>query len=332
VCDSGAAGRSPTAGVLMEILPLTNGMPPLGPSAHLARRDLCISIADIAVRARSGQTDLLLQATGPEATFVVPRADPAVDFRVILADPPPPPAGERLFDVPGVWSLTEDGDDLCLEQALGGGPFRVSRFLRLDAQTLRGELTVAPQEGLWGCRPHGTGHAADPFVYPILPLLIYWQLAAHGGIGIHASGVVIEGCGCVFAGVSGAGKSTVATLLDGAGAIVLNDDRLGLTRGESGFRVHGTPWHGSAAFARPESAPLHAIFFLQHGAHNEAAPMPPLQACAELVARACPPYFSRSLMASVVDTCADLAAAVPCYRLRFVPEASVVETIREVLR
>ena len=60
--------------------------------------------------------------------------------------------------------------------------------------------------------------------------------------------------------------------------------------------------------------------------------MPPLQACAELVARACPPYFSRSLMASVLDTCADLAAAVPCYRLRFIPDASVVETIRAVLR
>jgi hypothetical protein len=68
----------------------------------------------------------------------------------------------------------------------------------------------------------------------------------------------------VFAGRSGAGKSTVARILSGE-AEVLSDELVALRRLPGGWYAYGTPFWGDFARAGVNlSAPLRAICLLQH--------------------------------------------------------------------
>ena len=58
----------------------------------------------------------------------------------------------------------------------------------------------------------------------------------------------------------------------------------------SGMRMYGTPWHGEAMYASPNSAPLSRIFILEHGHGNVLTRLSPSQAVAELFARSFVPF------------------------------------------
>lgn len=286
-----------------------------------------ISVAGIVVRAVSEQQHLRFRVPEPEARFLIADSAPDIALRCRVAEPDPPPPGQCVFESPDVWSLIRSGERLWLDQYRGRHGFRVARTLDLNADATEGLLTVAPREGDDSHQTFPDGTVINPFIYPSLPLLIYWRLAACGGLGLHAAGAILEDRAFAFAGLSGAGKSTLSEILAAEGAAILNDDRLGIAPEGDGFRLHGTPWHGTSAYASPQSAPLRAIFFIEHGERNLVERLPHFSAVVNLIARACPPYHSRELMARVADTCAAIAGAVPCFRLRFLPDRRVIAAI-----
>jgi hypothetical protein len=91
----------------------------------------------------------------------------------------------------------------------------------------------------------GTAHAL-PGRSEMLPLLLAgsvlsWVLNLRGAPVLHASAVERHGQGLAFIGASGMGKTTLATLLCGAGARLITDDVLHLAReGEEFLCHHGT--------------------------------------------------------------------------------------------
>ena len=161
--------------------------------------------------------------------------------------------------------------------------------------------------------------------------MTYWRLAQEGGLGLHAAGVVTDGEGVLFSGVSGAGKSTISELWMSEGATVLSDDRIGIRPDGDGYRMYGTPWHGTLRVCDPGTAPLRAIFFIEHGQSNEADRMDEATACATSIARAFPPYFSAEDMSLALEAAAGIVAAVPCYAMKFVPDASTPAFVRQAL-
>jgi hypothetical protein len=290
-----------------------------------------ISVAGIATRAVSEQGDLRFCVPEPERRFLVADGVPHITLRCRLAEPPAAPSGECVFETPDVWSLVRHGTRLWLDQYRGRLGFRVARTLDLSADLSEGLMTVAPREADACHQTLPDGTAINPFVYPSFPLLIYWHLAARGGFGLHASGAILDGRAIAFAGVSGAGKSTLSEILAAEGATILNDDRLGVVPDQEGYRLYGTPWHGTAAYASPQSGPLRAVFFIEHGDQNGAERLAHFPAVVNLIARACPPYHSRELMARVAESCSAVAATVPCFRLRFLPDRRVISTILAAL-
>lgn len=138
----------------------------------------------------------------------------------------------------------------------------------------------------------------------------------------------------------------VASAADGVGILRLRDrsaspighsaqyDRAekqihGSSRNDKGkMRMYGTPWHGEAMYASPNSAALARIFVLEHGHGNVITPLTPSQAVAELFARSFVPFHRHEYVDSALVFLEELANAVPVYRYAFEPDQRAVEKIR----
>jgi hypothetical protein len=93
------------------------------------------------------------------------------------------------------------------------------------------------------------------------------------------------------------------------------------------MRMYGTPWHGEAMYASPNSAPLARIFVLEHGHGNVITRLTPSQAVAELFARSFVPFHRREYVDSALEFLQELVDAVPVYRYAFEPDERAVDTI-----
>ena len=96
---------------------------------------------------------------------------------------------------------------------------------------------------------------------------------------------------------------------------------------KKGMRMYGTPWHGEAMFASPNSAPLSRIFVLEHGHGNVLTPLSPSQAVAELFARSFVPFHRHEYVDSALQFLQEVADTVPVYRYSFEPDQRAVDTI-----
>ena len=135
-----------------------------------------------------------------------------------------------------------------------------------------------------------------PLEYPLDELIVTNWLALGRGVEIHACAVRdVNGAGYLFAGHSGAGKSTIARLWRRQpGVTVLSDDRVILRREGDRIWMYGTPWHGDEPLSSPASAPLTHGFFLHHASRNLASPVGQARAASSLFACSFPPFYSAS--------------------------------------
>lgn len=171
--------------------------------------------------------------------------------------------------------------------------------------------------------------------------LLVLSLRAHGGLVLHGTAANIDGQGILCVGISGKGKSTLARLLDTAGAIVLTDERPVVrqwptpaegTAPSEAFRVYGSPWPSSAGFARNAWAPLRKIYFIEHGDSDQITPMMPRDAVTRLIHVTTIPWQDPVLLDPYLTTVNRLLQSIPCAVLSFRPTAAVVEVIRADLR
>ena len=171
--------------------------------------------------------------------------------------------------------------------------------------------------------------------------LLVLRLRAHGGLVLHGTAANIDGQGILCVGISGKGKSTLARLLDTAGATVLTDERPVLrqwppptagTAPSKDFRVYGSPWPSSAGFAHNAWAPLRRIYFIEHGDADQITPMLPRDAVNRLIHVATIPWQDPVLLDPYLTTVNMLLQSIPCAVLSFRPTAAVMDVIRADLR
>lgn len=259
-----------------------------------------------------------LEVPPPPEAFVAFRGAEERE-RMILhlaAGEPPPPKGERLFASLPVWSLYRAGGGMLFEMLAHHPPRRRSLFV----------------EGRRGLRRLWfQGSDRDPFAGPALELLFVLHLAEHGGLLLHGCGFSQGGCGFLFLGESGAGKSTIARLLaeERAGEIVSDDRVILRSDGRGGFLLYGTPWHGEARFATRGGVPLAAAFLLRHGPAHRKIPLSRPAAVSGLLQCSFPPLWDRQAMAETLRRFDALAERVPFFVLEFLPDPGVVELLAE---
>ena len=192
-------------------------------------------------------------------------APPDVTLCVRHGPAPYTELGNPVFDSGGNWTLHHvQGQPVIRVRALGLDPYQI---VVLEPDLQRGDIYCVGD--VWA-RDDGPQSALG---YPLEEVLAINLLARGRGVLLHACGVCDDGRGMLFAGTSGAGKSTMASLWEEReGVTVLSDDRVIVREREGRFWAYGTPWHGDARVLSPEAAPLEQIFLIQHA--NEHCPIP----------------------------------------------------------
>ncbi len=162
--------------------------------------------------------------------------------------------------------------------------------------------------------------------HPLDELLIANLLSQKRGLLMHACGVVYKRKGFLFAGISGAGKSTTARLWQKTKqAKILNDDRIIIRKRNSRFWIYGTPWHGDAGVYSTASAPLEKIFFLKKSSSNHLRRLDPLEAVSRLLVCAFPTFWDKQGMKYSLSFCQDLAQNCAALEFGFLPHESAVK-------
>jgi hypothetical protein len=286
-------------------------------AANFARS---FTIAGVSVELRGDTLDSV--NLGPQLEpFATANNLPDIRVQIEWSSTITPSRSREIFHSGCLWSVHQAADVLLFDfvtQRFGSNPYK-RMIVDQDFQQAR---VILNRECLTA---DDAGRALE---YPLDELLITHHLSLGRGVELHACGLVCDGTAVLFAGHSGAGKSTTARLWsDHVSVEVLSDDRIIVRKYGSQFFMHGTPWHGEAAFATPGRAPIQRIFLLEHGPANRIERLSPSAAVGELLARSFTPFYQPRFVNPVLALLDDLAASLPCYRFHFVPDHSAVERI-----
>jgi hypothetical protein len=300
------------------------------------RAERSLSIGDITFRIVSDDPRLVSLPEGPLEHFrVETRVDrPAdVEVRARWRDAPdetadaPGSDGELVFDSAGSWRLVRTGGEFLFtfrSAAAGPAPYKTARF---DPTFASGEIELS--------RRHFVRQPEDavyPLAYPLDELLMIHLLAQGRGVEIHSCALLdAAGRAHLFAGQSGAGKSTMARLwLGQAGVRLISDERVVLRTDRQRIIVYGTPWHGDAMLASPQCGELASVFFLNHAGRASTPALKPVGgplAAARLLACSFLPFHSPTAIDRTIGALERVAGEVRCHDLWFAPDRSVVDLL-----
>jgi len=265
---------------------------------ELSNLGLTIEIGGLPIRLRAPDPEFWSLLAARYSNFV--RADSAAEMEFELLPTPRMPLPEnvslQVHCYNGRWLLSR-------------GEFRAA----FDMRSRRGHLACVPNP-----------YSVDTLLRIVHSLL----LAPAGGMLLHASGGIRDGRGYLFSGISGAGKTTMARLAP-PDVQLLTDEISYLRRAESGFRVYGTPFSGELGIQGERiSAPLAAIYLIEHGAENRMTPLTEADAARRLMRNVLFFAHDAQLVSLVFGTVCELVRRIPVYRLEFLPDSRVWEMIR----
>ena len=169
---------------------------------------------------------------------------------------------------------------------------------------------------------------ANPYsIDSVLRIVHTLVLARQGGFLLHAASAIRNGRAFLFAGVSGAGKTTISRLAPRDAALLT--DEISYVRKEHGdYIAYGTPFTGELAkLGENTSAPVGALYLLAQGKQNRIEPVAAAEAGRELLANML--FFAEdpAMVHQAFQSACDFVDRVPVRRLTFVPDARVWDLI-----
>ena len=171
--------------------------------------------------------------------------------------------------------------------------------------------------------------AANPYsIDAVLRILHSLLLAQEGGFLLHAASAIRNGRAFLFSGVSGAGKTTSASLAP-QDAKLLTDEISYVRKTTEGYTACGTPFTGELARVGENcSAPVKAVFLLAQGPVNRIDPVSTVEATRCLLRNTL--FFAKDpdLVKLVFRTACEFVDKVPVQRLTFVPDSRVWDLIQ----
>src|SRR5262252_15267 len=282
------------------------------------------AIGGVTFRVACDDPRLASPVDGSLDAFAVPPMRPDVDIRARWTAAPDTAGGRLVFDSGATWQLLQSDDEFLFTFRSSVGIDAPYRTARLNSRFTEGEVQLS-------ARHFEAYRSSDVYAlqYPLDELLMIHQLSQGKGVEIHGCAIVDRAQRAfVFAGQSGAGKSTMARLwVNRPDATLLSDERVVLRTDSDRVVVYGTPWHGDAQLMSPRRGRLAAVFFLHHGDRHKCAPVGTSLSAAKLFSCAFLPFHSADGVERTMSALERVAHEVPCRDLWFVPDASVVEAL-----
>jgi hypothetical protein len=153
-------------------------------------------------------------------------------------------------------------------------------------------------------------------------------LASEGGFLVHAASAVRNGRSYLFAGISGAGKTTL-TRCAPPDVTVLSDEISYVRRRRGAYLAYGTPFAGELAQSGENiSAPVHTLFLLEKGPDNRVEPISTKDAAQALMRHILFFARERQVVERVFDSVLQFVSAVNVCRLVFTPDERSWAVIR----
>jgi hypothetical protein len=279
-----------------------------GLATQVERYSVVIAIGGVPVRVNTTDADFLEMLQNRYAGFVNAEGHAEFDFDVDLAATslPDPDAEVSVTHGSGRWFMRRGDFHAEWEPATGTGRIRQS---------------------------------ANPYsIDAVLRIVHTLVLAKQGGFLLHSASAIRNGRAFLFAGVSGAGKTTIARLAP-ADATLLTDEisyvrkldvstKQDSSTKKDSYVAFGTPFTGELAkLGENTSAPVAALYLLAQGPGNRIDPVAAADAGRELLANMLFFAEDQEMVHWAFQAACDFVHRVPVYRLTFVPDARVWEMI-----
>jgi hypothetical protein len=268
-------------------------------TAEVDRLSVVIEIGDMPVRVNTSDPHFLDILQDRYSGFISERAerDAEIEFDVEIS-------GATFADPNADVSVTHHGGRWSLQR----GDFRA-------------EWEPASRTGR-------IRQTANPYsIDAVLRIVHTLVLARQGGFLLHSASAIRNGKAFLFAGVSGAGKTTISRLAP-PDATLLTDEISYVRRSGSGYIAFGTPFTGELAkLGENVSAPIAAFYLLAQGPENRIDPVAPAEAARSLLANVLFFAEDEELVQSTFHSAFEFVSRVPVSRLTFVPDARVWELI-----
>jgi hypothetical protein len=268
-----------------------------GLATEVERLSVVIAIGGVAIRVNTTDPDFLEMLQNRYAGFVSNEALAEFDLDVDLNPP-----GDIARDAPV--RVTQ----------------RAGRWL-LERGDFRAEWEPAARRG-------SIRQTANPYsIDAVLRIVHTLVLARQGGFLLHSASAIRNGKAFLFAGVSGAGKTTISRLAP-ADATLLTDEISYVRKQGDVYIAYGTPFTGELAkLGENASAPVEVLYLLAQGPENRIEPVSVADAGRELLANML--FFAEDpeMVHWAFQAACDFVHRVPVRRLTFVPDARVWEMI-----
>ena len=167
-------------------------------------------------------------------------------------------------------------------------------------------------------------------LFPTDQILLSQALAFRQGCIMHSLGLIHNNKGYLFIGHSGAGKSTMAKIMQN-NSIILCDDRNIIRKTKTGFNLFGTWRHSDFHNISPLSAPLKAIFFLNQSDKNQLEMIRNNKIkISRLLECLIKPFATSDWWELTLDFFDDLVKQVDCINLKFDKSGKIRELIEKL--
>jgi hypothetical protein len=259
--------------------------------------EVTVEIGGVPIQLHTSDPDFRRVIEERYAGFLSPFAVPACRFEIQLTSDQVP-ADDDV-------SVFKRGSTWCLRR----GDFRAEWDLRRREGWIR--------------------QCANPYsIDSVLRITHSLLLAMEGGFQVHASSAIRNGRAFLFAGVSGAGKTTTVKLAP-PDAVILTDEISYVRRTQNGYRACGTPFAGE--LARPganASAPVQRVCLLKQSPQNRLRPVSRSNAIRALMRHVL--FFAQDneLVERVLDSVVHFVSSVEVMEMEFTPDHRAWELIR----
>ncbi len=198
-------------------------------------------------------------------------------------------------------------------------------------QIYEAQLTKDGSQVTFYCQPPYTEEFREYLFHAIrLPFLYLAQ--RYGMVVIHSASLLYRDRAWLFAGHSGAGKSTHTKLWQEVlQAPLLNGDLNLLEYKDGRTKVHGLPWCGTSGISTTESHPLGGIVLLKKADHNYVEALSPNQKQLLVAQRFISPAWTAELLQKNLKLTESIVEGILVCRLHCTKNRSVVDTMKQAI-